>query len=429
MPRDVQIKIGAQDNASRVIQRVRGSVGLLQSSVVQARASVALASAAITGLAVGAGAAVKKMVDDFSEAGDLIHKTSLRTKLSAEFLSQIGFAAEQSGTSLDQLSQAMFRAFRRIGNAQTGTGPAARAMKELGLNARQLSAMRPERQFFALADAINAVDDANRRSQMGFEIFGDNWRQIAPLIESGTDEIRELMKQMDRLGGTLTGEQARAAAEYTDSINELTTALRGLRNELSAELAPSLTQGTRIITTAISERIRIIELLRIKLIDLKEAAVGVGLVLAPAEVQDNIRQFFNIERGKGLGKIIGEAFSDTVGDLLPKQTREATSGIIWDDRRGLGVYRDDGFKGGPRGRGGAMIFNMQEEPILPALRATQSRLMSRGPAVDPALRQGEKVINEFQQLKDMLAGGGPQGGIPVVEQREQPNEFRMVKAV
>ena len=63
--------------------------------------------------------ALAKSVKHFVAMGDALQKMSLRTGVSVEALSELRFAAEQSGTNVEQLAQAMFRARRRIANAAT----------------------------------------------------------------------------------------------------------------------------------------------------------------------------------------------------------------------------------------------------------------------------------------------------------------------
>lgn len=216
---------------------LRGAIRTMgRLAVSVAKVGTALAAA------FGAGAAftVRRSLREFAQFGDQMEKMSARTGISAQSLTELKFAAEQSGTTIEQLGQAMFRANRRIGNAITNTGPAARALNELGLNAAELANQDPERQLEILTEALRDVDNQGRRSQLAFEIFGDNWRQLAVLINGGTESI-EAYRRRSRELLTLTPRQAADAARLTDATNELVTAWRGLRIQLGASLAPAFT--------------------------------------------------------------------------------------------------------------------------------------------------------------------------------------------
>ena len=223
-------------------QKMQGGLrGALRSMgrIAAAAAKVGVAMAAAFG--TGALVAIQNSVRHFAQFGDQMEKMSQRTGLSAQTLTELKFAAEQSGTTIEQLGQAMFRANRRIGNAVTETGPAVRALKELNLNAKDLARQSPETQLEMLVDALAEVENPARRSQLAFEVFGDNWRQLAPLINSGSDSIRALRKEAQELGNTLTDQQAADAAKLADAMNRLKTAFQGLRTQLGATLAPAIT--------------------------------------------------------------------------------------------------------------------------------------------------------------------------------------------
>ena len=71
----------------------------------------------------------------FAGMGSEIADLSVRTGVGVEALSELGYAAEQSGTSLRALGQTLFRMNRRIANAATGSGPAVRALTAGGTTA------------------------------------------------------------------------------------------------------------------------------------------------------------------------------------------------------------------------------------------------------------------------------------------------------
>lgn len=193
----------------------------------------------------GAGAAVLTPLlaatNSFASSGDKLHKMSLRTGASVESLSAMAFAAEQSGTSIDAVGDAMFRTSRRIANAaQTGMGPAARALKLLGIDMQELNSLSADEQFLRLADVLGNVEDEAFANQMGFEILGDSFKQLKPLMDEGGDGIRALMNEAGELGRTMSTEDANAAAAFGDAMNRVSSVAAGLKNQIGAALAPVL---------------------------------------------------------------------------------------------------------------------------------------------------------------------------------------------
>jgi hypothetical protein len=225
----------------RIGQSIKNGMGRIGSA---AKSGAMVAAKAITGIvtaAVAAGAAVLALGKTFAAYGDKFGKMATRTGIGAEALQELSYAAEITGTNIDSLSQALFRARRRIGNmAIGGGGPAARALEKLGLNAKELSKEQPEKQFFKLVAALKAVKNEAERNQLAFEIFGDNFRDIQPLIDSGADSIDAMRDRAQRLGLVLSGREIKQAEALTDAFYELGQVLKITVVKIVAALGPTL---------------------------------------------------------------------------------------------------------------------------------------------------------------------------------------------
>ena len=196
---------------------------------------------AIKGMLAGvAGIAGVQGITNAIGDAEKLQKLSIRLNAPVEELSKLGFAANQSGTSIDSLGQALFRMNRRIGNAATGGGPAARALQYMGLSAKRIVDMPIDQKFMLIVDALGKVEDEAIRNQMGFELLGDNFRDIQPLIAQGTDKIREYMDEAERLGIVVTAEQAAKAAALTDKWNQMYFVIKDIALEIGTALAPAL---------------------------------------------------------------------------------------------------------------------------------------------------------------------------------------------
>jgi hypothetical protein len=182
------------------------------------------------------------MVRHFADVGDKLNKMSIRTGVSAEALSEMGFAAEQTGADLDALGNALFRMRRRIANAATGSGPAVRALEALGLSAADLTRLTPDQQLKVLADALGKVENESLAAQYAFEILGDGAKKLMPLLAEGADGIEALQAEARRLGLSVSTEDAQSAADYADAWNRLTRTMKAAAFAVGAALAPMLTE-------------------------------------------------------------------------------------------------------------------------------------------------------------------------------------------
>jgi len=208
------------------------------------------ALAAFSAVTVGA---VVQSVRSFGQVGDALNKMAARTQFSVETLSQLGFAAEQNGSSLETLGASLFRANRRIANFTQGTGPAVRALSAMGFAADDFASGDRERQFFNVVAALEAVESPTLRAQYAFEIFGDQARSLMPLLNSGTASIRELMREADSLGKTMTTDAAQSAADYGDALNRLNTAVKGVSLTVGGLFAPAVAESATWLARLVAE--------------------------------------------------------------------------------------------------------------------------------------------------------------------------------
>jgi len=200
---------------------------------------------ALGGAVAGAGtagiAAFTGLASQFAGIGDELQKMGIRVNASAQFLSEMAFAAGQSGTDINQLGAALFRMNRRVANAQTQTGPAVRALEELGLSAKRLGQLSTEDRLLAIADALGQMPNEARAAQLGFELFGDNFRQIQPLLAEGSTGINALRSEARALGVTMSQADAEGAAALTDGFGRMAAVLKGVTIQIGAAVAPIIT--------------------------------------------------------------------------------------------------------------------------------------------------------------------------------------------
>jgi len=237
---------------SGVAGKVKGGMAAIGKGAMAAGKAIVGVFKMAAKAALALGAAAIAAATAFAAFGDKIGKMAVRTDVSVEALQELKFAAEQSGTSLDSLGQALFRMRRRIGNATSGTGPAVRALDELGLSANELSKQDPAEQFKTLVKALAGVENEARRNQLAFEVFGDSFRQIQPLIDQGADGIGALQEEFKELGITLSADQIKDAEKLTDAWNKFKTGIAGVVRLVGAEVAPTFTRVLEMITDKIS---------------------------------------------------------------------------------------------------------------------------------------------------------------------------------
>lgn len=160
--------------------------------------------------------------------------------VSYENLQRLQFAAEQSGASIGMLNNGLRRGSRNIAEAATNGGAMADAIEALGINVRQLNAMRPDQQFAAIADAIKGVKDESEQARIAYRIFGRDGEALLNTLRHGSDGLRELGNEAERTGRIIGQQTADDAARFNDELNKLQGAARGLAVQVGSQLIPKM---------------------------------------------------------------------------------------------------------------------------------------------------------------------------------------------
>ncbi len=184
----------------------------------------------------------------FAKMGDDLAKMSARTGFSVESLSELGFAAELSGTSMEVLENGIRKMQRTIVDAASGMQSAEDALALLGLTVADLENLSPEEQFKLIADRLAAIEDPTIRAAAAMELFGRSGTQLLPMLEGGAAGIEQLQEQARKLGLTISTEDAKAAERFSDTLEIMWKVLKQNVFIIGSALVPVLTQAAQWLT-------------------------------------------------------------------------------------------------------------------------------------------------------------------------------------
>jgi hypothetical protein len=198
------------------------------------------AAAGLSAVVVG-GVAVTKQLFDMSKAasefGSKIFDASEKTGLHAETLSSMKFAADQSGSSLENVTSAIAKFSKNVGAAVDGSKEAAASMKALGID--------PQAALKDLDGSLAKVFDRIAKAKPGIEqitlaqkAFGKSGADLLPFIKSFDGDLAGLVKRAKELGVTIDDEAARAADEFGDQLDTLGAQFEGITRTIGTAFMP-----------------------------------------------------------------------------------------------------------------------------------------------------------------------------------------------
>lgn len=171
---------------------------------------------------------------------DNLAKASYRLGTSMANLKGLRLAAEESGQSAATLDMAMQRMIRRVAQASDGRGEAVNAIKQLGLDARELAELDPATQIMKIGDAVARLGNHGQKLAVMQKIFDSEGVGLLQMLEGGEAYMTSMIQKAEKLGQVLNKNDASAVEKLNDTVGELHETLKGLYQTLVADLAPSL---------------------------------------------------------------------------------------------------------------------------------------------------------------------------------------------
>ena len=189
---------------------------------------------AVIGTAATAATAVA--VASYMQQGDALDKMSQRTGANVEWLSEMAFAAQQSGASIEDVEASLKGMNKGFAEATRGEGEFLKGLKMLGLTVKDVANMSVPERFEFLSKKIAGIEDPAQRAKAAMLLFTEAGTKLLPMVGS----IKQLREEAAALGLTISTEDATAAAELTDAWGRLTAMFKMFLFQIGAAVGPTL---------------------------------------------------------------------------------------------------------------------------------------------------------------------------------------------
>lgn len=194
--------------------------------------------------------AAEGVVNQIEHLNQLGHRADL---VGVPLRSMIGLseAAEKlSGTDLPTFEAAFTKMAGNIAEAAMDPeGSGAKALDRLGLDPTKLSAMRPDEQFLAIADALQKVENVGERLALSKTILGKGGVELASTLAAGGDAIRAIADEEIR-ASQIDFVQLDKIKEAHQAMDDLGDTIKGAANVAASEFAPVVTDISASLTSA-----------------------------------------------------------------------------------------------------------------------------------------------------------------------------------
>lgn len=243
----IQVILRAKDEISGEFDKVSKKMGSVNKNLMMVGAAAGAMSAAVL-------LPIKKTMSEMSQFGDYMAKTSARTGIATDTLVQLSFVAERVGTNFDRLTNGLKRLAGHVYDANRGLATSEELFEDLGISIYQAdgSMKSMEELLFDVSDAMAKMDDPTKKLGIAVKLFGRSGQELIPILSQGREGFKSLMKEAKALGFTMSTEQGKMWEEYVDRMTDVQAAMKGVKMQIAADLAPTITNLMERVSKAIA---------------------------------------------------------------------------------------------------------------------------------------------------------------------------------
>ena len=279
--RNEQFLRAANQNVA-AIRRQRGALRTLNRTAESTRRSFSRLSAVAfagfgTALTAGIGGGLAQVGRQSAQLGATLVETSRQIGITTESLQLLGRVAEGDGVSIRNFENSLRQLARRLGEASTGQGEYVDSFRGLGIALRDATGATRDvgDVFLDASDAIAALPTQADRAIAAYELFGRQGIQLLPILQQGSEAIRESADAF-RQFGILTADQAVRLKALEQSYTNTGTVIRTAVAQITADNAELFDSFNRLaqdfVPAAFGALVNSLEFLRENMVAVRAGA-------------------------------------------------------------------------------------------------------------------------------------------------------------
>lgn len=175
--------------------------------------------------ALMAGRAITRQIGSSIEFADQINKLAQKTGIAHRELSALVYVADLADVGIGEFELSL----RQLNQWLERTGQGSRSTMDVLLET---------------ADQFSQMTDGPAKTALAMERFGRAGTQMIPLLNQGSQAIREMVDEAERFGLVIDQDAAEAAEKFNDNLKRLGYAGKGLSLQVAEALLPRLNDVT-----------------------------------------------------------------------------------------------------------------------------------------------------------------------------------------
>lgn len=189
--------------------------------------------------------ASKKLIDITQEAAryvDDLNTLSTKSGIDTYTLQVLNYMEDLADVDVSDIVSSMTKLEQSMEKAANGTAEQQAAFELLGVSVVNADgSMRDATDtFWDAIDALGQVQNTTERDQLAMDLFGRSAKELNTLIAIGSEGFNGYAKEAESVGYILDSKANKALNSYNDSLDRANKQMEAIRNQMAAQMAPSL---------------------------------------------------------------------------------------------------------------------------------------------------------------------------------------------
>ena len=178
-----------------------------------------------------------------AEYADEVLTMSKTTGLATDTLQEFMYASDFIDVSVDTMTSSMSKMIRSMDSARDGSREAAQAFSKLHVSWRDGTGQlkNSEQMFYEVIDALGAMKNETERDAIAMQIFGKSARELNPLIEAGSKELKRLGEEAHTVGAVMGDDTLDKFNNLKDAMDKFSKQTEALKNKMELVLLTIMT--------------------------------------------------------------------------------------------------------------------------------------------------------------------------------------------
>ena len=185
-----------------------------------------------------------------AEADELV-MLATKTGIAAKTLQEYAYASELIDVSVETITGAQTKLIRSMDSARDGAAQQTAAFEKLGIQYQNTDGTlrNSETVFWEVVDALGQIQNGTERDAAAMDLLGKSAQDLNPLITAGSEKMRELATEAEKVGYILSEQDVEALTALDDAQQRAQKSNEALQKQIAVEFAPSATKAIETLTS------------------------------------------------------------------------------------------------------------------------------------------------------------------------------------